>query len=142
MINAIESLSILRVLIVSVVGFLLGALWFSPLLFVKAWIAEMKWTPEELAGFQKEPGAKLMLPKCFALTILSTFTLAALLAANHTSGALKGLELGLFVGVGLVASRESVNGMFERNTIRHRLITSGHDVALLALQAALLGVWR
>jgi hypothetical protein len=142
MINAIESLSILRVLVVSVVGFFLGALWFSPLLFVKAWLAEMKYTPEMLAGFRKEPGSKLMLPKCFLWTILSTVTLATLLAANHTSGALKGLELGLFVGVGLVASRESVNGMFERHTVRHRLIASGHDVALLALQAAILGVWR
>ncbi|HEY5229226.1 MAG TPA: DUF1761 domain-containing protein [Opitutaceae bacterium] len=142
MINAIESLSILRVLVVSVVGFFLGALWFSPLLFVKAWLAEMKWTPEMIAGLQKEPGSKLLLPKCFVWTVLSTFTLASLLALNHTNEAFKGLELGLFVGVGLVASRESVNGMFERHTIRHRLITSGHDVALLALQAAILGVWR
>jgi Protein of unknown function (DUF1761) len=142
MITAIQSLSVVHVLVVSVIGFFLGALWFSPVLFVKAWLAEMKFTPEMMAGFQKEPGSKLMLPKCFLWTILSTFTLAALLAANHTAGVVKGLELGLFVGVGILFSRSAVNGMFEKRTLRHFLITSGHDVVLLALQGAILGVWR
>lgn len=142
MITAIQSLSTLHVLVVSVIGFFLGALWFSPVLFVKPWFAEMKYTPEKLAEFQKEPGGKLMLPKCFLWTILSTFTLAALLAANHTSGVVKGLEMGLFVGVGILGARSSVNGMFERRTTRHLLITTGHDIVLLALQGAILGVWR
>ena len=142
MITAMQSLSVLHVLVVSVIGFLLGALWYSPLLFVKAWFVEMKYTPEMLAGFRNEPGGKLMLPKCFLWTILSTFTLAALLAANHTAGAVKGLEMGLFVGIGIVLSRSAVNGMFERRTLRHLMITTGHDVTLLALQGAILGVWR
>jgi hypothetical protein len=141
-IPAIQSLSVLHVLVVSVIGFGLGAIWYSPLLFVRPWLAEMKFTPEMMAGFQKEPGSKLMLPKCFLWTILSTFTLAALLAANHTAGAVKGLEMGLFVGVGILFSRSAVNGMFEKRTLRHFMITSGHDVVLLALQGTILGVWR
>lgn len=142
MIPAIQSLSVLHVLVVSVIGFGLGAIWYSPLLFVRPWLAEMKFTPEMMAGFQKGPGSKLMLPKCFLWTILSTFTLAALLAANHTAGAVKGLEMGLFVGVGILFSRSAVNGMFEKRTLRHFMITSGHDVVLLALQGTILGVWR
>jgi hypothetical protein len=142
MITAIESLSVFHVLVVSVIGFFLGALWYSPALFVKPWLVEMKYTPEMLAGFQKEPGSKLLLPKCALWTILSTFTLASLLAANHTVRVVKGLELGLFVGIGIVFSRSAVNGMFERRTLRHFLISSGHDVVLLALQGAILGVWR
>jgi hypothetical protein len=137
-----QSLSILHVLVVSVIGFGLGAVWYSPLMFVRPWLAEMKFTPEMMAAFQKDPRSKLMLPKCFLWTILSTFTLAALLAANHTAGAVKGLELGLFVGVGILFSRSAVNGMFEKRTLRHFMITSGHDVVLLALQGAILGVWR
>jgi Protein of unknown function (DUF1761) len=142
MIPAIESLRLVPVLVVSLVGFFLGALWFSPLLFVKAWLAEMKITPEMMRAAQKEPGARTMLPKAFALTVLSTFTLAALLAANHTSGALKGLELGIFVGVGIIVARTGVNAVFERRTLRHFIISSGHDVVLLAIQGAILGVWR
>ncbi|HZZ19570.1 MAG TPA: DUF1761 domain-containing protein [Opitutaceae bacterium] len=142
MITAIESLSPLHVLIVSVIGFVLGALWFSPLMFVKPWFVEMKYTSEILAELQKDPRNKLMLPKCFLWTMLSTVTLGALLAANHTAGAVKGLEMGLFVGIGIVGARASVNGMFERRTMRHLMITTGHDIALLALQGAILGVWR
>jgi hypothetical protein len=142
MTHSIESLSLLRLLVVSLVGFLLGGLWYSPVLFVKAWLKEMKITPEMMEAYRKGGMAKLSLPACYALTIVSTFTLAAIEASDGTKGFLKGTEMGLFVGLGLIASRSAVNGMFEHRTMRHMLITTGHDVVLCALVGGILGVWR
>jgi Protein of unknown function (DUF1761) len=139
MLNALTSLRPLVVLVVSVAGFLLGALWYSPLLFVKAWLEETKITPElaKTAGHGKARFAA-----AFACTVVSTFTLAILVAANRTSSPLKGAELGLLVGAGLVAARQGVNALFELRSLRVYLIVSGHDVALCVLQGALLAVWR
>lgn len=142
MTHAIESLSVVRILVVSLVGFLLGGLWYSPVLFVKAWLEEMKITPEMIEAFRKRGMGKLSLPVCYLLTVVSTLTLAAIEAAVGTSGLLNGAEMGLFVGLGLVASRSVVNGMFEGRTVRHLLITTGHDVVLCVLTGAILGVWR
>jgi hypothetical protein len=137
--NALTSLNPLAVLVVSLIGFVLGGLWFSPLLFVKAWMAEMKITPEsaKAAGHGKSRMAA-----AFACTIVSTFTLAMLMAALHESSALKGAELGLLVGAGLVAMRMGVNALFELRSCRVYMITAGHDVLLCVLQGAILAVWR
>jgi Protein of unknown function (DUF1761) len=140
MIHAIESLSPLKVLVVALIGFCLGGLWYSPLLFVKAWLREMKITPEMIkAG---AVGGPYTMPCAILFTIISTFALAALVAACNPPGALHGAAFGLFVGAGLVGARGAVNGIFEGRTLAHFLITSGHDVVLCTLQGAVLAVWR
>ena len=44
MMQSILSLNYVAVLVVAVIGFMLGSLWFSPFLFAKAWMAELKIT--------------------------------------------------------------------------------------------------
>jgi hypothetical protein len=138
--HSLASLNPVAIIAVSVLSFLLGGLWYSPLLFMKAWIEEMKMTPEMMKAQSKGPlrtfGPALL------LTLVSTATLASLLALCHIAGPLKGAELGLFVGVGLVAAREGTNAVFENRNLRHYIIVAGYDVVLLALQGAILAVWR
>ncbi len=140
MIQAILTLSPVAVLAVALLGFCLGAIWYSPLLFVKAWMEEMKITPESAKAGSGRFGR--VMAGAVLCTVVSTFTLAALLAAHRVQGVLKGAELGLLVGAGLVAAREGTNALFEGRTLRHFLITAGHDVALCVVQGAILAVWR
>jgi hypothetical protein len=138
--HAFTSLNPVAILVVSILGFLLGGVWFSKLLFVMAWLKEMKLT-SEMAKAQSKGPARTMGP-AILLTIVSTTALATLLAAFHVTSALRGAELGLFVGVGLVAAREGVNAIFENRTLRHYMIVAGHDVVLFTVQGAILAVWR
>ncbi len=140
MIQAIASLSPVAVLVVAFVGFCIGAVWYSPLLFVKGWMEEMKITPESM---KKDAGRfPIVMGGALACALVSTLTLATLVAAHHTSGPLKGAELGLFVGAGLVAARAGTNALFEGRTLRHFLIVAGHDVFLCVAQGAILAVWH
>jgi hypothetical protein len=141
MILALESLHPLKVIAVALVCFLVGGLWYSPLLFVKPWLKEMKITPEMIAERGKA-GMPRQLILTFLLTIVSTYTLAALLAAHNTTSACSGAELGLFVGLGIYASRTAVNGLFECRTLKHYMITTGHDLVVFTLQGAVLALWR
>jgi hypothetical protein len=138
--HALTSLNPIAILVVSVLGFLIGAVWYSPLLFVKAWLAEMKITPEMMKEGSK--GMAKAMVSALLLTVLSTLTLATLLAVCHVASPLKGAELGFFVGTGLVAAREGTNAAFEKRTLRHYAIVAGHDVVLLVVQGAILAVWR
>jgi hypothetical protein len=139
MINAIKSLNPLAVIVVSIIAFVFGGLWFSPLLFAKAWMAEVKITPEsaKAAGWGKSRMAA-----AFLLTVVSTFALAVLLAAHGTCSPLKGARLGLFVGAALVGARKATTDLFEMRSLRYFLIVSGHDVAQFTLTGAILAVWR
>jgi hypothetical protein len=139
MLNAIESLHPPAVLVVSIIGFVFGGLWYSPMLFSKLWMAELKMTPE---SFKSSGGGPVSMLWGFLLTIVSTSALAVLIAARHSSGAMKGAELGLFVGAGLVASREATSCVFERRGLRYFFIVAGHDVAQFTLVGAILAVWR
>src|SRR5271169_6754090 len=107
--HALTSLNPVAILVVSVISFLLGGLWYSPLLFAMAWIKEMKMTPEMMKANSKGPlrtfGPALL------LTLVSTATLATLLALCHVFSPLRGAELGLFAAVGLVAAREGTNAV-------------------------------
>jgi hypothetical protein len=139
MFNAIKSLHPIAIIVVSIIGFIFGGLWFSPLLFVKAWMAEVKMTPEsaEAAGWGK---SRMLL--AFCLTVLSTFALAVLLALHGTATPLRGAAVGLFVGTGLVGARAAAADLFEMRSLRYFLIVTGHDIAQFAIVGAILGVWR
>ena len=138
--HALESLNPLAVLAVTAVGFLLGGLWYSPLLFAKTWMAEAGITPEM---WKSKPGrGPILMGMTVVMTLISTTTLAMFLAETFPNGAFKGAEYGFVLGVGLVAARHATNNFFELKSIKHFAIVSGYDVVLLTIQGAILGVWR
>jgi hypothetical protein len=140
MTHSLTNLSPVAIIVVSLLGIGFGFAWYSPYLFGGAWMREMKISPESIrSGSGRAP---MMMGGAFLLTVVSTFTLAALIAAHHSAGALRGAEFGLLVGAGLVAAREGTNALFESRTFRHFLIVSGHDVVLCVFQGAVLGAWH
>lgn len=139
MFNALKSLNPIAVLVVSIVAFLIGGLWYSPLLFVKAWMAQVNMTPEraKAAG-----GGKARMAGAFLLTVVSTCALAVLVAVRHASSPVNGAEIGLFVGTVLVGARAATNNIFELRSMKYFLIVTGHDVVQFTIVGAILGVWR
>jgi hypothetical protein len=140
MINVLANPNPVAVIVVSALGFGFGAVWYSPFLFAKAWMEEMKMNPETLKSNSGRP--PMVVGGSFLLTVVSTITLAALISAHHSTGALRGADFGLLVGGGLVAAREAINALFERRTVRSVLNVSGHDAALCVFQGPILGAWH
>ncbi len=146
MLHTLFLLNYLKVLAVAAIGFVLGWVRYSPVLFVKPWMKEMNFRKEDMKLSPARGAA--MLGGAFALTFISTAAIAVLitehqmLVAGHPSlGWLGGAKVGLFVGVGLVAVRQGVNSIFQMKSVKLFIITAGHDVALCTLQGALLGMW-
>ena len=140
MLNALLHLNYLAVFVTAVGGFLIGWLWYSPVLFAKTWMVEMKITPESMK--EKDFNMGKLFGTSFAVTLLSTIGLAVLIAAHQSAGALKGAELGAWVGVVIVGSRLINGGLWEQRSLKLNAINVGHEVALFAVQGAILGVWR
>jgi hypothetical protein len=132
------SLNPLHVLVVAIVGFALGAVWYSPLLFVKAWMEEMNITEESMKAAGGGVGRMV---SALLLTLVSTAVLAALAADHRSHGIVHGAELGVLVGGGLIASRQAVSALFSRTSLRLFLIVAGHDIVLCTVQGAILACW-
>jgi hypothetical protein len=74
-------------LLATILQFILGALWYSPLLFGNFWMKVMgaeKYTKEELQKMQKEMMPFYLLQ--LVLTLITTFVLANNLSFNNLTG--------------------------------------------------------
>ncbi len=140
MLNALTHLNYVAVLVTALAGFSVGWLWFSPVLFAKAWMTEMKLTPERLKEGHYNMGK--IFGTSFVVTLLSTLGLAVLIAATGAAGALRGAELGVWVGALIVGTRMINGGLWELRSLRLNAICVGHEVVMFAVQGAILGVWR
>ena len=107
--GVLNDINWLGVLVATLAYFVLGALWYSPMLFGKRWmraagIAE----PAEGEG----PGPAIYLMPLIS-SLLASVALAMIARAMNASGAGDGLELGLIVGLGFVISVMLTTATFE-----------------------------
>lgn len=115
-----------------------GALWFSRLLFAKAWMAEVGFTEEQIkANPSRMP---------FVVGFLSPLAMAAVLAwltgATGWTGVGGGIGMGVLAALGLVAAGGAPHYAFSGKSLRLFLIDMGHTVAVLVVVGAIVGAWR
>ena len=107
---------------------LLGALWYSPLLFVKAWMPLVGLTPKKI-----EAGKKKGMVKTYTLSflcgLLIAYTTCVLFQRfEFSGGALSGLKLNLVLALGIVASTHLPRYLFQELPIKLYLIEAGFQV--------------
>lgn len=129
-------LNYLAILAATAASFVLGGLWYSPVLFGKIWMVE--------TGITEESAQQRNMVKVFGLAILATlivaFNLAAFLGpeASLTSGAF----YGFLAGAGWVALAFAINDLFEGRTLRLFAINAGYHTLSFTLMGAIIGVWN
>jgi hypothetical protein len=124
----------LAVIVAALAGFPLGMVWYG-VLFKQPWMAATGVT---------EADAKRMNPaKVYPLVLLLNFIAALCLAALlGKAGLVAGLQLGLLVGVGFVATTLAVGMLFELRKFAHWAINAGYQVVFFVVAGAILGAWR
>jgi hypothetical protein len=141
--NAIIHLNYIHVLVVTVAGFIFGCLWLHGPLFGKQWLAEMKITKEAMEAMMKERGVGMKyLLKGLGFTLLSTFGLAVLIAVHGSANWKHGAAFGAFVGLFGPGVRLLDFAMWDHKSVKLQAINLGHEVAIYALQGAILGAWH
>ncbi len=130
------SVNWLAIVVATLASMAVGFVWFSPGVFGSAWMAEIGRSPDEM-------GAS---PTLYLWTLLAAFVTAYILALfiGHVGNAslVSGLLAGLVAGVGFVATSFATHAIFHSYTLRHWLITAGHQVVSLAVMGTILGAWR
>jgi hypothetical protein len=134
--SAFAQLHWLAVLTATVLAFVIGGLWYSPLLFGKGWMAENNLTPE-IAGKRNQG---LIFGASFILLLLAAIVLAMFLGGKAT--AVTGLAAGLLVGVGWLATSLGVLYLFEARSFRLFAINAGYLIVTFAVMGTILGAWH
>jgi hypothetical protein len=137
MLHILHHLNYVPVIVVTVLGFAFGALWYSQILFGKAWREEAKLTEE-----QCKAGCVGKLVRALVCTFVFTAVLDGIIVLHGADTVMRGARLGLLIGIGFAAALQLPGTFFEGRTCRYRAIVVGHNVLLCVLAAAILAVYR
>lgn len=128
------------ILVAAVVAFLLGGLWYSPLLFAKLWTAAHGFTAEQIAAMKA--GA----PRVYGISFVALIVMAAVLSIvlNHLgahdwkAGALWSAHiwLGFAATIGLMAN------LYGGRKFAVFAIDTGYQLLYLTVMGAILGAWH
>jgi len=117
--------------------FVLGGLWYSPLLFGKAWMRVNNLSESDVAGFSKAR----MFGWSILFALVMSLNLAMFLAAPNTNLAW-GIAAGALAGVGWVAMAVAIIALFENKSWRYIAINGGYMIVAFIVMGAILGGWR
>lgn len=127
----------LAVILCAILNLALGALWYSPLLFHRAWLQETNLSEEQLS--RSNPAKTYGLTFLFALVI--SYNLAFFLGDDQTTP-LWGATAGFLAGFGWSTLTFAIIALFEQRSWRYILINGGFITAYFTLIGFILGFWR
>ena len=117
--------------------FVVGGLWYSPVLFGKVWLKANGFTEAQAQSFNKARA----FGGAFLLALVMSANLAMFLA-DPTTTLLWGMTAGALAGVGWVAAGLAVVALFENRSLSYILVNGGYLIVSFVLMGAILGAWR
>ena len=132
----ISTLNFLAIGISALSSFVLGGLWYSPLLFGKAWMKE--------TGITEEAAKNQNMAKVFGFAFITSlviaFNLAMFLGSSSTLAT--GILYGFLAGFGWVAMSFAINDLFEQRSFKLFAINAGYHTIGFTIMGAILGAWH
>jgi len=125
------------VLLCAVASLALGALWYSPLLFLNGWKTANNLTDEQLRAANP---AKVF-GITFVLALITSYNLAFFLGDDKTDMAW-GATAGFLTGFGFCSLIFTIVALFEHRSLKYILINCGYITVYYTLAGLILGAWR
>jgi len=117
-------------------AFVLGGIWYSPMVFANAWMKDSKLSQEEIKQSN--------MARTFGCTALFSVIMAANLAAflaTPTTTASWGATAGFLAGIWTFCAI-AIHSLFELRSWRHIFINGGYSLISLTIMGLILGAWR
>ena len=121
-----SKINYLAVLAAALSTFVLGGLWYSPLLFGKAWMRVNNFSETDVATFSKAR----MFGWSFVFALVMSLNLSVFLAAPGTNVSW-GIAAGALAGIGWVAMAVAIIGVFENKSWAYIAINGGYMLSLI-----------
>jgi hypothetical protein len=130
----------LLVLLAAIVGMLVGAAWYSPLLFGNEWQKYSRFSAEDLEKNKQNNTGKYYAIQ-FGGTILMSYLLAQLVCLLHATSFSDGAKIGFWLWLGVVVPVLLSSVLWARKSVVVYLIDIGHYLASLVLMGGIFGLW-
>lgn len=126
----------LAVLAAAFASFILGGLWYSPLMFAKAWQREAGLTDAQV----NSGNMALIFGLSFLLSLVAALVFALFLGPRPPLAL--GLGAGTSAGLCWVAASFGINYLFERRSLKLFFINGGYHTLQFTLIGLILALWH
>jgi len=135
----LSDINFLAVIVAALSAFAIGSVWYSPLMFSKAWQSALGLSDDDI----KNANMFLIFGTSFILMLIMAIGLALLFLVLNPNGStwMLGLKQGLFIGVFFISTSYGVNILYQRKSFKLWAIDSGYQVLLLGLMGTIIGAW-
>ena len=130
----------LPVVVSAVAVFAIGALWYSPMLFGKAWVKAHGHTPEKIEAMRATMGRAYGVS--FLCYVVMAAAMAVLIGRMDVIYVRGGVKLGALIGVGFAATIGLTANMYSEKRLSAFLIDAGYQIVYLMVMGAILVAWR
>ena len=130
------SVNYLAVVAAAIAAFLIGGLWYSPVLFAKVWQREVGLSDETL----KNGNMAKIFGLGFVLTLLAAWVFALFLGPKPALSL--GIGAGFAAGLAWVSAGLGILYLFERRSLKLFLINAGYLTLAFTAIGTVLGLWH
>ncbi|HMM66047.1 MAG TPA: DUF1761 domain-containing protein [Dokdonella sp.] len=127
--------NIWAVLVAAVSAFVLGGLWYSPILFGKPWQREAGVTDEQM----QNANMAMIFGLGFVLSLVAALVFALFLGPRPPVSL--GLGAGFAAGLCWVGASFGINYLFERRSLKLFLINAGYHTVQFTVIGLILALW-
>lgn len=132
------SVNYLAVVVTAVVIFMLGGLWYSPVLFAKKWVALQGKSMEEMSGGSHP----ILYVQVFVCGLLTAWVMALLLSHFHEPGIHIGLMVGSMAWLGFAGATSYGTALFSFKPKALWAIDTGFNLVSFIIAGIILALWR
>jgi hypothetical protein len=138
-----HSLNWLAILFAAVASMILGFLWYSPLLFAKAWTREMGYDPNDKTKMDEmRKSAGPAYAGSTVASLLSAFTLALILHGMRAESLHFGVMASFHIWLGFVATVQFTGALFAKQSMKLFAINAGYQLVCYLVMGAILVLWK
>jgi Protein of unknown function (DUF1761) len=127
------------ILLAALLAWLIGALWYSPLLFAKAWVRTHGYSPDKLAAMRSAAARTYTLS--FLAFVLMAYVLHIFLAHLGVQGAPRGAAWGFHAWLGFALPIGFTANLYSDKPLLAFWIDTGYQLVYLSAMGAVLGAW-
>lgn len=127
----------------AVAAMVIGAVWYSPVLFAKQWLEAVGKKASDINKSDANTGYMVAMVAALVQAYVLTHLVTYFKFATGTEGAAAGLQIGLWLWLGLVATTMVTNHVFNPNEPKRALlwINLGHYLAVIVAQSVIVAIW-
>jgi hypothetical protein len=129
------------VLVATLVHFILGGLWYSPLLFSNKFIQLIGWSPAKVEEISSQSHAKELII-AFVSSAILVYVLAHFVQYTKATSAMAGIQTAFWLWLGFIATTSIATVLFELRPLGLYLINAGYQLVGCSLAGAILAIWR